>query len=201
MRSAYGLKVPKEDAYLTHVGPNTPCGELMRRYWHPVCLSSELIDLPKRVRILGEDLVAFRDGKGRPGLLFYLCSHRATSLEYGRIEEQGLRCCYHGWLYDVEGNVLDMPLEPAGSTYKSRVQHPCYPVKEFGGLVFAYMGPLDLMPPFPKYDVWMEKDVTLRASMGPRVGGSVDCNWLQTQENLMDILHTLWLHTRHSGPQ
>ena len=201
MRSAYGLQVPKEDVVLTHVGSGTPGGEFMRRYWHPICLSSELSDLPKRVRILGEDLVAFRDGAGKVGLLFYRCSHRATSLEYGRVEEKGLRCCYHGWLYDVEGNVLDMPLEPSGSKYKDRVKHPCYPVHEFGGMVFAYMGPLEKMPPFPKFDVWMKEGAKLTATMGPRVGGSVNCNWLQTQENLMDILHTLWLHTAHSGPQ
>lgn len=201
MKSAYGLKIPAPDAALTHVGPGTPGGELMRRYWHPVCLSDELKDLPKRIRLLGEDLVAFRDRSGRAGLLFYLCSHRATSLEYGRIEDNGLRCCYHGWLYDVEGNVLDMPLEPAASTYKNRIKHPCYPVHEFAGVVFAFMGPLDKIPPFPKYDVWMKEGVKLKGSMGPRVGGSVNCNWLQTQENLMDILHTMWLHTAHSGPQ
>jgi nitrite reductase/ring-hydroxylating ferredoxin subunit len=201
MRSGYGLQVPDPDPELTHVGPGTPCGELMRRYWHPVCLSEDLRDLPKRVRILGEDLVAFRDGRGRPGLLFFRCSHRATSLEYGRIEERGLRCCYHGWLYDVEGRILDMPLEPPGSTLKDRLEHPCYPVEEFGGIVFAYLGPPDKIPLLPKYDVWTREGGSLRASMGPRTGGSVNCNWLQTQENLMDALHTQWLHTVHSGPQ
>jgi len=201
MRSAYSLKIPKEDPETTHVGPGTPGGELLRRYWHPVCLSADLRDLPKRVRLLGEDLVAFRDGKGRPGLCFYLCSHRATSLEYGRIEEGGLRCAYHGWLYDTEGNVLETPLEPAGSGFKDKIKHPCYPVREFGGLVFAYMGPPDQMPEFPRYDVWVKEGGVLKARMGPRVGGAVNCNWLQSQENLMDILHTMWLHTAHSGPQ
>lgn len=201
MRSAYGLEIPKEDAELTHVGPGTPGGELLRRYWHPVCLSAQLTDLPKRVRLLGEDLVAFRDGRGRAGLFFYLCSHRATSLEYGRIETEGLRCAYHGWLYDVEGNVLDTPLEPPGSSFKEKVKHPCYPLQEFGGLVFAYMGPLPQMPEFPRYDVLLKEGGTLRARMGPRVGGAVNCNWLQSQENLMDILHTMWLHSQHSTPQ
>ena len=112
MKSAYGLTIPKEDEELTHVGPGTPGGELLRRYWHPVCLSEDLKDLPKRVRILGEDLIAFRDGRGNPGLFFFRCSHRGTSLEYGRIEERGIRCCYHGWLYDVKGSILEMPLEP-----------------------------------------------------------------------------------------
>ena len=201
MRSAYGLQIPSEDAELTHVGPGTPCGELLRRYWHPVCASAELTDVPRRVRILGEDLVAFRDGRGRPGLLFFRCSHRNTSLEYGRVERDGLRCCYHGWLYDVEGNVLEMPLEPAGSSLKKRVRHPVYPVQEFGGLLFAYMGPLDKMPLLPRYDVLVAEPGTLHARFGIRVGGAHNCNWLQGQENIMDVAHTMWLHTRHSVPQ
>jgi len=173
----------------------------MRRYWQPVCLSADLKDLPKPVRILGEDLVGFRDGEGKVGLLFFRCSHRGTSLEYGRVETRGLRCCYHGWLYDVEGNVLEMPLEPAGNPFLTQIQHPCYPVREFGGLVFAYMGPLERMPEFPVYDVWQKEGRQLQARMGPRVGGPVNCNWLQAEENLMDALHTFWLHTLHSGPQ
>ncbi|MBM2806176.1 MAG: Rieske 2Fe-2S protein [Deltaproteobacteria bacterium] len=201
MKSAYGLKIPEPDAELTRVGPGTPCGELMRRYWQPVCLSADLVDLPKAVRILGEDLVAFRDGQGRAGLLFYRCSHRATSLEYGRVEARGLRCCYHGWLYDVEGNVLEMPLEPLNNPILKHIQHPCYPVREFAGLVFAYLGPLEKIPQFPLYDVWQKSGGSLTARMGPRVGGPVNCNWLQAEENLMDALHTFWLHTQHSGPQ
>jgi phenylpropionate dioxygenase-like ring-hydroxylating dioxygenase large terminal subunit len=101
MKSAYGLKIPEPDPALTRVGPGTPCGELMRRYWQPVCLSPDLKDVPKRVRILGEDLVAFRDGQGRTGVVFFRCSHRGTSLEYGRVEERGLRSCYHVRHYDV----------------------------------------------------------------------------------------------------
>jgi phenylpropionate dioxygenase-like ring-hydroxylating dioxygenase large terminal subunit len=201
MKSAYGFKTPEPDPELTRVSPGAPCGELMRRYWQPVCLSADLEDLPKPVRILGEDLIAFRDGQGRAGLLFFRCSHRGTSLEYGRVEERGLRCCYHGWLYDVEGNVLEMPLEPANNPFLKQIQHPCYPVREFGGLVFAYMGPLDKIPEFPIYDVWCSEGGLLTARMGPRVGGPVNCNWLQAEENLMDALHTFWLHTLHSGPQ
>jgi phenylpropionate dioxygenase-like ring-hydroxylating dioxygenase large terminal subunit len=201
MRSAYGLKIPEPDPFLTRVGAGTPCGELMRRYWQPVCLSGDLKDLPKPVQILGEDLVAFRDGEGKAGLLFFRCSHRGTSLEYGRVEKRGLRCCYHGWLYDVEGNVLEMPLEPAANPFLKQIQHPCYPVREFGGLVFAYMGPIDKKPEFPVYDVWQKRGGQLKARMGPRVGGPVNCNWLQAEENLMDALHTFWLHTLHSGPQ
>ncbi len=201
MKSAYGLRIPEPDAGLTRVGPGTACGELMRRYWQPVCLSADLKDVPKPVRILGEDLIAFRDGRGRAGLLFFRCSHRGTSLEYGRVEERGIRCCYHGWLYDVEGTILEMPLEPTGNPFLKQIQHPCYPIREFGGLVFAYMGPLDKMPEFPIYDVWRKEGGHLKARMGPRVGGPVNCNWLQAEENLMDALHTFWLHTLHSGPQ
>ena len=201
MKSAYGLKIPEPDSALTRVGPGTPCGELMRRYWQPVCLSADLNELPKAVRILGEDLIAFRDGEGKAGLLFPRCSHRGTSLEYGRVEQRGLRCCYHGWLYDVEGNILEMPLEPIPNPYLKQIQHPCYPVREFAGLVFAYLGPLDRVPEFPLYDVWQTTGGSLKARMGPRVGGPVNCNWLQAEENLMDALHTFWLHTRHSGAQ
>lgn len=201
MKSAYGLKIPEPDPELTRVGPGTPCGELMRRYWQPVCLSADLADLPKTVRILGEDLIAFRNGQGRVGLLFFRCSHRGTSLEFGRVEERGLRCCYHGWLYDVEGNVIEMPLEPAANPFLKQIQHPAYPVREFGGLVFAYMGPLDKIPEFPIYDVWRNEGGALKARLGPRVGGLVNCNWLQAEENLMDALHTFWLHTLHSGAQ
>ncbi len=201
MKSAYGLKIPEPDPELTRVGPGTPCGELMRRYWQPVCLSADLTDLPKPVKILGEDLIAFRDGEGRVGLLFFRCSHRGASLEYGRVEERGLRCCYHGWLYDVDGSVLEMPLEPAPNPFLKQIRHPCYPVREYGGLVFAYMGPLEKMPEFPLYDVWHNHGGRLTARMGPRIGGPVDCNWLQAEENLMDALHTFWLHTLHSEPQ
>jgi phenylpropionate dioxygenase-like ring-hydroxylating dioxygenase large terminal subunit len=201
MKSAHGLKIPEPDYELTTVGPGTPGGEMLRRYWMPVCLADELKDLPKRVRVLGEDLVAFRDGQGRAGLLYFRCSHRGTSLEYGSIEERGIRCCYHGWLYDIEGNVLDMPLEPTNNPFLKQVLHPCYPVREFGGLVFAYMGPPDKIPEFPIYDVWTQPGNTLKARMGPRVGGAVDCNWIQSQENIVDALHVLWLHSRQSGQQ
>jgi phenylpropionate dioxygenase-like ring-hydroxylating dioxygenase large terminal subunit len=201
MRSAYGLQIPELDTTLTSVGSGTPMGEVLRRYWHPVCRSEDLNDLPKRVRILGEDLVVFRDGTGRAGLLFFRCSHRGASLEYAKVELEGLRCCYHGWLYDVEGGIREMPCEPADSTFKSRLEHPAYPVEEFGGIVFAYMGPPDKKPHLPKYDVLQQGPGTLKAYHGPRIGGSTDCNWLQSQENLMDIAHTLWLHTRHSISQ
>ncbi|MGH7905151.1 MAG: Rieske 2Fe-2S domain-containing protein, partial [Candidatus Binataceae bacterium] len=124
MKSRYGQVNPRETAALTHVGPGAPMGELLRRYWQPVAVSDELADLPKKIRILGEDLVVFRDLKGRAGLLELHCSHRGTSLEWGRVEREGLRCCYHGWLYDVEGRVIDMPCEPAGYAQRRHLEHP-----------------------------------------------------------------------------
>src|SRR5438093_2909632 len=153
MKSAYGLKIPEPDPELTRVGPGTPCGELMRRYWQPVCLSADLQELPKRVRILGEDLIAFRDGQGRAGLLFFRCSHRGTSLEWGRVEERGIRCCYHGWLYDTEGRCIDMPCESEETCKALDVWQPAYKAMEYGGLVFVYMGPPGSEPLFPAYDI------------------------------------------------
>ena len=111
-----------------------------------------------------------------PGLLFHRCSHRGTSLEYGRIEPEGLRCCYHGWLYDVEGNCLDMPLEPADSTHMERIKQPGYPVQEFGGLLCAYMGPPEQIPEFPTYDIWTQEGGTLSGWVGPASRG---CHRLQ----------------------
>jgi phenylpropionate dioxygenase-like ring-hydroxylating dioxygenase large terminal subunit len=155
MRSfgAYHFRdVPEEDVELTHVGPETPGGEYLRRFWHPIALSEELKDLPKRIRIMCEDLVVFRNRLGGIGLLGLHCSHRGTSLEYGIVSERGLRCCYHGWLYDVDGKVLEIPGQSVGSTYHERLYHPAYPTLEYKGMVFAYMGPPDTKPTFPVYD-------------------------------------------------
>ncbi|MGQ3027906.1 MAG: Rieske 2Fe-2S domain-containing protein, partial [Ferrovibrionaceae bacterium] len=150
----YRRDVPPEDTRLTHVGPNTPMGELMRRYWQPVCLSSELRDLPLALRILGEDLVAFRDGQNRIGLMHRHCAHRGASLEFGRIADQGIRCCYHGWHFDIDGTLLSCPGEPPASeaTLKRNVAQGAYPAREAHGLVFAYMGPPEDVPEFPVYD-------------------------------------------------
>src|SRR5437868_15521272 len=170
MRSAYGRQIPAEDAPLTHVGPGTPMGELLRRYWQPVGVSAELRDLPRRIRILGEGLVLFRDRQGRPGLLELHCSHRGTSLEWGRVEERGLRCCYHGWLFDVEGRCLEMPCEPdAGHPLRDRVRQPWYPVEERYGLVFAYLGPLEKKPVLPRFDNL--EDLAADEKMFVNIGG------------------------------
>src|SRR5437899_1987333 len=119
----YRQQTPQEDLELTHVGPGTPCGEYMRRFWQPVGLSAELKDLPRRIRIFGEDLVLFRTGQEQIGLLRLQCSHRGTSLEFGTVERQGIRCCYHGWLYGVDGTVLETPGEPTDDTYRDRFCH------------------------------------------------------------------------------
>lgn len=207
MKSAYGRTVPGEDIELTHVDPGTPMGELMRRYWQPVCLSDELTDLPKKVRILCEDLVLFRDGQGRVGCVEPHCAHRGTSLEYGRVETDGLRCCYHGWKYDIEGRCIDMPCEQPDYVERADIWQPAYPVHEYGGLVFIYMGPLDKQPLFPMYDIIDTRhrdDVVLRGMRlweDHAIGFVRDCNWLQHWENVVDPYHLLMLHAMNSGDQ
>lgn len=194
--------VPAEDAELTHIGPGTPCGEYLRRYWQPVAMSSELSDVPLAVRILGEDLVLFRDRTGRVGLLHRHCSHRGASLEFGIVMERGLSCCYHGWTYDVDGRVIDTPGEPEGSPLKDEVVHGAYPALEFRGLVFAYLGPADTVPAFPYFDTY-DQDADDEAPDTEAVPFSLTtpCNWLQVYENTQDPVHTVFLHTRMSGAQ
>src|SRR5271154_4876686 len=197
IRQPYGLyhrrRVPAEDSELTRVGPETPCGEYLRRFWQPVAMSSELGEVPVAVRILGEDLVLFRDKSGRVGLLERHCCHRGTSLEYGIIEEHGLRCCYHSWKFDVDGTILDMPGEPADSKIKEKTFQGAYPALEHAGLVFAYMGPPELKPQFPYYDAFdLPDDRMVPYSL------TYPCNWLQIFENVMDPAHGVFLHTRIS---
>jgi nitrite reductase/ring-hydroxylating ferredoxin subunit len=187
--------VPAEDAELTHVGPGTPCGEYMRRFWQPICFSDELSDLPLRVKILSEELVVFRYQRGRTGLLELHCPHRGTSLEFGLIENSGIRCCYHGWLFATDGTVLETPGEPADSTLKDRLCHGAYPTHEQGGIVFSYMGPPAEQPPFPVYDSFSRPGHRLM----PGRKYYYPCNWLQIMENAMDPAHTAFLHTIVSG--
>jgi phenylpropionate dioxygenase-like ring-hydroxylating dioxygenase large terminal subunit len=182
---------PPEDEELTRVGPGTPCGEYLRRFWQPVILSSELGELPRRLRILGEDLVAFRDKSGAIGLLELHCPHRGTSLEFGLIGHKGIRCCYHGWLFDADGTILETPGEPADSTLKDRLFHGAYPVREYSGLVFAYMGPPDKQPDFPILDTY-ELSGYRQIARAPTLW---ECNWLQVKENSMDPAHLAFLHT------
>jgi phenylpropionate dioxygenase-like ring-hydroxylating dioxygenase large terminal subunit len=180
----------EENDLVTQTDPGTPGGEFMRRYWHPVALSAELPPggAPIARRILGEDLVLFRDDAGRAGLLGLLCAHRCTDLSYGRVENGGLRCLYHGWLYDVNGRVLEMPAEPPESTYKDKVRHVAYPCVERGDLIFAYFGG-DEPPELPNYEFFdypSEHRIYARSFL--------NCNWLQSMEGEMDPSHLSYLH-------
>jgi nitrite reductase/ring-hydroxylating ferredoxin subunit len=181
-----------ENELLTRVGAGTAMGMLMRRYWMPALLSEEIPvpDCPPvRVRLLGEDLVAFRDSEGRVGLLGEHCSHRGTSLFFGRNEGCGLTCIYHGWKYDVEGHVLETPAEPPDSDFKKKIQHTSYPCREIAGIVFTYMGPREKMPLFPAYE-W----VSLPAERMHVVKSFLECNYLQGIEGDFDSSHTTFLH-------
>jgi phenylpropionate dioxygenase-like ring-hydroxylating dioxygenase large terminal subunit len=207
---AYGLPPGQSNDELTRVGPGTPCGEFMRRYWHPVGVSSLIGTTPKKVRVLGEDLVLFRDRKGRPGLLHARCCHRGTTLYYGKVEDEGIRCCYHGWLFDVNGQCLEQPCEPEGGTRRHKVRQPWYPVQERYGLIFAYMGPLDRMPALPRYDTlenlgpgeFLEQDTMSFYTGGPmELDSFAPFNWLQNFENVVDSYHVLILHSRFTGIQ
>ena len=182
------------DPELTSVGPGTPCGEYLRRFWHPVALSKQLTDVPLRVRIMGEELVAFRDGSGQVGLLHKHCCHRRASLEYGRVEERGIRCCYHGWLFDTDGRILDLPAEPDDSPIFRIVAQGAYPALEYKGLVFAYLGPPGEQPEFPIFDTHdlPGEEVVPYCVHNP-------CNWLQVFEQGSDPVHAVILHSRMSG--
>lgn len=181
---------------MTAVGPGTPAGELLRRYWHPIAVAGEATDKnpTKFVRVLAEDLVLFKDKSGRVGLLADHCSHRGASLLYGRVEERGIACAYHGWLYDVDGNCLECPAEPEGSKFHLTVKHRAYPVRTFMGLWWAYMGPAPA-PVIPKIDVWVRSDGRRHVTVRPQL----DCNWLQAMENSVDSAHLQILHQEITG--
>ena len=181
--------IPPEDAELTHVGPGTPCGEYMRKFWQPICLSQQLTDVPLAIRILGEDLVTFRDRSDRLGVLHRHCSHRGTSLEYGIVSERGIRCCYHGWLFDIDGTILETPGEPPGSRLKDSLCHGAYAAFEHNGLVFAYMGTPEEKPDFPMFEEYDPPNTKVLA-----FSNYLPCNWLQAYENGIDILHNAIFH-------
>jgi phenylpropionate dioxygenase-like ring-hydroxylating dioxygenase large terminal subunit len=207
--TAYGMPEPTYDRDITEVGPRTPAGEWMRRYWHPIALSESVEPVPQNVRVLGEDLILFRDRKGRPGLLYPRCAHRGTTLFYGKCEDDGIRCCYHGWLFSVDGQCLDQPCEPGGGVHRDRVRQPWYHVEERYGIVWAYMGPPEKEPLLPRYDSLEnvgagEKLYVTGSSFGAGGDDTVDivpCNWLQDWENIMDPFHVPILHTSFSGVQ
>lgn len=178
----------EQNILLTSTGAGTPMGEVLRRYWWVIGVADELKDKPTFVRLLGEDLVLFRDGKGKAGLIGALCPHRRANLCLGSVGERGLRCRYHGWLFDVDGKVLETPGEPPDSTFKDGIKHPAYAVEELGGFLFAYIGPQPA-PLLPRFD--------FLAAEGPRyrrVTGFANCNWLQVVENGMDPVHASFMH-------
>ena len=204
--TAYGKPAPTSRKELTEVGPGTPMGELLRRYWHPIALAGDATDTPRQVRVLGEDLILFRDKAGRAGLVYPHCAHRGTSLFYGRVEERGIRCCYHGWLFDVHGHCVEQPCEPEGGRARDRIRQPWYPVQEQYGLIFAYMGPPGKKPVLPRYECLENLDAGEMLEANDRsIGGGgpqvIDCNWLQHYENLVDPFHVVVLHSTFSGTQ
>jgi 5,5'-dehydrodivanillate O-demethylase len=180
---------PEMNDRLTRVGPGTPCGELMRRYWIPFAPSAKLDDEPvQKVRILAEDLTLFRDRSGQLGLIGQRCLHRAVDLQWGIPDGAGLRCPYHGWLYAADGRCLDTPLEAQDSSFRDRLRIKAYPVQEMGGLVFAYMGPQPA-PLLPPWDLFVWPNAVRQVGIA-----HLNCNWLQCQENTGDPLHGVWLH-------
>ncbi|HLZ27289.1 MAG TPA: Rieske 2Fe-2S domain-containing protein [Chloroflexota bacterium] len=189
----------QDNELVTRVGPGTPMGNLMRQYWVPTMLSSELpapdCD-PVRVLLLGEQLIAFRDSNGKVGLLANNCPHRGASLFFGRNEEAGIRCVYHGWKFDVSGTCVDMPNEPAESDFRTKVRAVGYPCQERGGIVWSYLGPRSSPPPLPDLEPNMLPDDQVVLTAIQR-----DCNWLQGLEGDIDTSHLGFLHLGAIDPE
>ena len=184
------MMTKEENELITKSGPGTPCGELMRHYWQPVALSEELPEghAQRNIKLFSEDLVLFRDDQGRPGLLGIHCSHRGADLSYGRLEDGGLRCLYHGWLYDIHGRCLEQPGEPGGGEHRESIRHLAYPCQERAGIIFTYMGPGEppLLPNYPPFLVPDEKRLVTKFFL--------DCNYLQSNEGNIDPVHLSFLH-------
>jgi phenylpropionate dioxygenase-like ring-hydroxylating dioxygenase large terminal subunit len=189
-RGYHANKAPQPDRFLAEVGAGTPGGEYQRRFWHPVAYLSELDKVPLRVRALGEDLVLYKDGSGTVGCLTLHCCHRNTSLEYGIIQERGLKCCYHGRVFDADGTILDIPGEANAEHMKRTLSQGAYPAYVFEGIVFVYMGPPERIPVFPILDRFKLKGI----KNVPGLRFPYDCNWLQIKENSLDPIHTYTLH-------
>ena len=192
--------VPNIDEVLARTDSKTACGEYLRRYWHPVALTSEVSEIPREIRILGEDLVIFKTSKGNIGLVHKACPHRRASMAYGKTEEEGIRCCYHGWLFSPNGKILETPGEDPESKQAKKLRETfklgAYPVIEFNGLVFSYLGPMDKIPEFPLYDSF---EIPGNTSSPYRI--DYNCNWIQVLDAIMDPLHTSFLHGQSSGIQ
>src|SRR4051794_7008769 len=180
----------EENELVSRVGAGTPMGNLMRQYWLPALLSSELPQTdsdPVRVLLLGERLIAFRDTNGKVGLLQNNCPHRGASLFFGRNEEAGLRCVYHGWKFDTEGRCIDMPNEPAESDFKDKVRAVAYPTEERGGVVWAYLGPERTPPALPEFEANMVAE-------GQANAVQMEANYFQILEGTIDTVHAGFLH-------
>src|SRR5438105_7356794 len=187
----------EENELISRVGPGTPMGNLMREYWLPAMVSSELPSPdcdPVRVMLLGEKLIAFRDTNGNVGLVANNCPHRGASLFFGRNEESGLRCVYHGWKFAVDGTCLDMPNEPAESDFRTKVKAVAYPTQERGGIVWTYMGPRADPPPMPDLEANMLEGATAAAFQ-------LESNWLQILEGDIDTTHVGFLHYGGLSPE
>ena len=213
---AYGRPRAVPDDDLVQCGPGTLGGELLRRYWQPVALAAEATDLPKLVRIFNEDLILYRDKAGTPGLLYPRCMHRGANLLFGKVEQTGIRCCYHGWLFDEQGHCLEMPCERDPGAGLRNVRQPWYPLVEKFGILFTYMGPPDRQPVFPQFSIEEnladdEMIVSYSRESGPNGGGFdgappkleawSDYNWWQMFDNFMDAFHVMVLHTTINGYQ
>jgi|GEM_PF-942759 len=207
---AYGREPATSDLELVQVGPGTAGGELLRRYWQPFALAREATSEPKHIKILDECLVLFRNGDGEPGLLYPRCMHRGTDLIYGKVESNGIRCCYHGWLFAPQGQCLEIPTE-TNERLRTNIRQPWYPVVEKYGLLFTYMGPPEREPLFPTFSIedQLEPGQTLqgwRSDGGPngphpKVSAASDYNWWQMYDNWMDPFHVCILHSTINGPQ
>jgi 5,5'-dehydrodivanillate O-demethylase len=185
------MMTKEENDRLTQIGPGTPAGELLRRYWHPIAASADLLREPVvPVRILGENLVLFRSDKGELGLVAERCPHRSASLAYGIPEQDGIRCPYHGWYFSLTGRCIEQPyddLQGVGK-FKDKIRIAAYPVQELGGFVFAYLGP-EPAPLLPRWDIAVEEGLVREIVVFP-----LACNWLQIAENRLDPVHAEWLH-------
>jgi 5,5'-dehydrodivanillate O-demethylase oxygenase subunit len=182
----------EENQLLTRVGPGTPAGELLRRYWHVVAAASEITEEKpkKRVRILGEDLVLYRNRSGKYGLIAEHCAHRGASLYYGFVEQDGIRCAYHGWKYDACGKCLEQPFENPEAGFRDKIAQPAYQVEKLAGLLFAYLGPPEKKPLLPRWDMLTRRDGVRKLE----IYQTLRCNWLQAMENSVDPVHTYYLH-------
>jgi len=181
-----------DNALLTHTGPGTPMGDLMRRFWMPALLSEELPERdgpPRKIKVLGEDLLAFRRTDGRVGIVEPHCPHRGANLYFGRNEECGIRCSFHGWKFDVDGNCVDLPTSPPESSYKDTIKLLAYPVREWADMIWVYMGPRETMPELPQLELGLVPAAHRYVSKKRQ-----DCNWVQSLEGAIDTAHFSFLH-------